>query len=506
MKFLIEILSIGIILNVVRCDEIEKFPKYKLCVKEPDSGYCKGSFVRYFYNVTSEQCETFSYGGCDGNENNFNTLEDCQKTCKKERINPLFIKYSDCFQDKNIGICNALLDRFYFNSTSYTCEPFDYGGCGGNSNNFLSEKDCRDKCSGVLKRSKRSIRDVCSLPKEIGSCKALMYRYFFNSKSEQCEEFEYGGCGGNENNFESLEDCQLFLLPEPPAPPLPPPPIPPISSIFFIDTNHLDLIKRQLYYTQFLQYNIFKYTNRSSKTCQKINYKNLDYLLENNLEPFVPLSLNITKYVNTTRNKFISNYTNTLNTSKISKLNKFIFNLNSKSNKYFINSLVVPTCVLFMFILFLLLVVIFYKKFKRKSEVLDSGPTNSTSFIECYGSASSDSNGNSTILTAFGSASPSTDDLNDLINKKDTLIPFYDLNSSYQDIYALTSLTTFGRGLQKNTQHLILNTANLNETLFDLNRTRMFPRTNPNFRNQTKSASHITCGDNFEDFSIKHYF
>ena len=109
-------------------------------------------------------------------------------------------------------------------------------------------------------------------------------------------------------------------------------------------------------------------------------------------------------------------------------------------------------------------------------------------------------------MTAFGSASPSTDDLNDFINKKDTLIPFYDLSSSYQDIYALTSLTTFGRGLPKNTQHLILNTTNLNETLFDLNRTRMFPRTNPNFRNQTKSASQITCGDNFEDFSIKHYF
>ncbi len=48
----------------------------------------------------------------------------------------------------------------------------------------------------------------CSLPQETGPCRAAFRRYFFNSETQTCETFIFGGCGGNRNNFRSLRHCQ----------------------------------------------------------------------------------------------------------------------------------------------------------------------------------------------------------------------------------------------------------------------------------------------------------
>ena len=47
----------------------------------------------------------------------------------------------------------------------------------------------------------------CSLPMEIGFCKAAMPRFYYNSLTGECEKFTYGGCGGNKNNFLTKESC-----------------------------------------------------------------------------------------------------------------------------------------------------------------------------------------------------------------------------------------------------------------------------------------------------------
>jgi len=48
---------------------------------------------------------------------------------------------------------------------------------------------------------------VCNLPQKMGMCRASQPRWHFNKDTNQCEEFIYGGCGGNENNFLTKEQC-----------------------------------------------------------------------------------------------------------------------------------------------------------------------------------------------------------------------------------------------------------------------------------------------------------
>jgi hypothetical protein len=47
-----------------------------------------------------------------------------------------------------VGPCKALIPRFYYNAESGKCEPFDYGGCQGNANNFETLQECEKACGG----------------------------------------------------------------------------------------------------------------------------------------------------------------------------------------------------------------------------------------------------------------------------------------------------------------------------------------------------------------------
>jgi spondin-1 len=55
--------------------------------------------------------------------------------------------------------------------------------------------------------SRSSAKETCALDLEPGLCRGYFNRWFFNTSSGICEEFVYGGCRGNGNNFDSVEKC-----------------------------------------------------------------------------------------------------------------------------------------------------------------------------------------------------------------------------------------------------------------------------------------------------------
>merc|ERR1712212_472329 len=53
----------------------------------------------------------------------------------------------------------------------------------------------------------------CNLPKESGLCEAESSLWYFNRQTGVCEEFSYGGCGGNKNKFGTKEECMRACAP-----------------------------------------------------------------------------------------------------------------------------------------------------------------------------------------------------------------------------------------------------------------------------------------------------
>lgn len=169
------------------------------CDQPRTEGPCRGNYSRFYYDKTSEKCEVFTYGGCKGNSNNFLTEKECHQRCGKD------VRMRDvCFQSRSEGPCNEKLPRWYYDGGEQRCVPFYYSGCQGNSNRFATLDECEKTCPAALLAETHG----CLEPHATGDCASYTERYYFDRYEGRCKSFIFSGCGGNTNNFVSIDDCR----------------------------------------------------------------------------------------------------------------------------------------------------------------------------------------------------------------------------------------------------------------------------------------------------------
>ena len=115
-----------------------------ICNQPIEAGTCQADFDRYGFD--GDRCVRFSFGGCEGNENNFITLSDCQQAClgESQAVDRASTPEQICSQPIKSGSCQADFTRYAFDGNE--CVTFSFGGCEANENNFITLEDCENIC------------------------------------------------------------------------------------------------------------------------------------------------------------------------------------------------------------------------------------------------------------------------------------------------------------------------------------------------------------------------
>ncbi|XP_069589428.1 collagen alpha-3(VI) chain isoform X1 [Ranitomeya imitator] len=132
-----------------------------------------------------------------------------------------------CELDLDMGTqCKENVVKWFFDKTDKICTQVWYGGCGGNANRFDTEDECINRCQKTTVEKTMQLPtleskaiavgpEACKLPKEEGTCREFALKWYYDSETNSCARFWYGGCGGNENRFSTQKECEKICISAP---------------------------------------------------------------------------------------------------------------------------------------------------------------------------------------------------------------------------------------------------------------------------------------------------
>ncbi|XP_052009448.1 kunitz-type protease inhibitor 1-like [Xyrauchen texanus] len=181
------------------------------CLVPKKEGPCRGSFPRWHYNAVTEKCEEFKFGGCKPNRNNYLALQECQNACDKVSVNsphPSGRLGPIHNQDEQ---CDMPCGPEQFQCSNNCCIDKELE-CDGESQ--CSDRSDEAECSNWKQKFKRLIELPLDTEKArcvelplTGPCRASFSNWYYNPYERRCNRFTFGGCDGNNNRFETEDQC-----------------------------------------------------------------------------------------------------------------------------------------------------------------------------------------------------------------------------------------------------------------------------------------------------------
>ncbi|VDL69609.1 unnamed protein product [Nippostrongylus brasiliensis] len=175
--------------------------------------------TRYYFDVTTGSCRSFQFSQCGGNANNFNSLEECEGFCLDTQCQhgqspsksaneapadeplrpPIPTPLQNIRRAYRVGAVNAVCAL----TTTNTCPQ---------SHSCMSPVVGPSAICCPVPASELSCNEVVSAGTPCFGRSVTIQRFYFNPSTRKCHPFQYYGCNGNGNNFQSMQSCQDHCL------------------------------------------------------------------------------------------------------------------------------------------------------------------------------------------------------------------------------------------------------------------------------------------------------